>query len=969
MVYGKRAWIIIILCGLGLTIWQVPNLVYLWRQYQSVTRLQRGGFLELPSASKPLFPQQVEQTDTEAADVANCLLSSNVKKVDELAALVLKYPQNDLLISRLLYKILSTDGLDPEIADLLADRLLESQPENAYFHYLKAYVQMQTTSPTDFERILEDIEEGNKSDVFSFPYYTYQNRIFALFEKANLNPAYFMGRLQPFEFQNQMRLAKRLNEQAVQAFANRERDYGLRILHAGSVMAQKYFDNSKNLIQLLVSTSLCRSIKSTELEYAELAPNQARHVRFHLSSLKTIVDTIREKTLEYKQKTIFALLIGMGMLGGWVAVSIFLLCTPIFITNLIRKTPKDCKVKWSTHVLWIGSILYFLVLMTTIASFTIEQVRFIILGYLAKKSLYLPLLFMVVSVFIWLTFWLMVYLKPYRKVSYRFTLIKSLSSVAFCIALSALLITTLIYDFSWRKAFIFCLFSIGISAFLWLILMYGWWSIRQIPYRWLTKNRIIQLLLIITVFAGIFVVLEIEWLKLILGVLLIASISIIIFHLPSEKMPSLVKGWIQFFGKSEQVATTRRKILKLLSPYLVVFYFCFLISVHFNSDVSRETTARSLDELAAFGPLPPPGRQTYYKMVDRIMTGKISSRDSIRYLHMIEPNDLPYVLSMIKNADPDGIDDRSLCNSIDRSTSHTLNIILDFLDDPNSKDVLINRAKAGDKTVKAKLLLLLNQKLAAFEAPERNVEHRNNYWDQPRLGHCFQIAGALTHISEPNESLERFLDLVEKTDLIQIDQDIICSLIHPLYDGLTGLPRKHATTVLKAYLHKTDYSDLRPVKVFSWLPEMLSQFADSDIAEGVFKIMCQTLPMAKPSDTEIKGANLPIVKAIKEIFSPSYEASKLLKAIAPYFDMDSINTLKDGLESTDEDLRAYSVWQLTRIGYKWSKKELEDLIQDESWKVRANIALAVSKERAALLQDDQNNLVKLTAKMNLAYRM
>ncbi|MGB2808596.1 MAG: hypothetical protein WBC22_12705 [Sedimentisphaerales bacterium] len=969
MVYGKRAWIIIILCGLGLTIWQVPNLVYLWRQYQSVTRLPRGGLLELPSAPKPLFPQQVEQTDTEAADVANCLLSSNVTKVDELAALVLKYPQNDLLISRLLYKILSTDGLDPKIADLLADRLLESQPENAYFHYLKAIVQMQTTSPTDFERVLEDIEEGNKSDVFSFPYYTYRNRIFALFEKANLNPAYFVGCLEPFEFQNQMRLATRLNEQAVQAFANRERDYGLRALHAGSVMAQKYFDNSKNLLQLFVSISLCRSIKSTELEYAELAPNQARHVRFHLSSLKTIDDTTREKTLEYKQKTIFALLIGMGMLGGWVAVSIFLLCTPIFITNLIRKTPKDCKVKWSAHVLWIGSILYFLVLITTIALFTIEQVWFIILGYLAKKSLYLPLLCMVVSVFIWLTFWLMDYLKPYRKVSYRFTFIKSCFSITFCIALAAVFIMTLAYDFSWRKAFIVCLFSIGISALLWLILMYGWWSIRKIPYRWLTKNRIIQLLLIITFFSAIFVVLEIEWLKLILGVLLIASISIIIFHPPSEKMPSLVKGWIQFFGKSEQIATTRPKIIKLLSPYLVVFYFCFLISVHFNSDVCRETTTRSLDELAAFGTLPPPNWQTYYKMVDRIMTGKISARDSIQYLHMIEPNDLPYVLSTVKNSDPDGIDDRRLCELIESSTSDTLNIMLDFLDDPNSDNALINRAKAGDETVKANLLLLLKKKRAAFEASESNVERWNDYWDQPRLGHCFRIAGALAYISEPNENLERFLDLVENSDLARMEKGTVCPDSRDFYYSLTGLPTKHATRVLKAYLNKTDYSDLRPVKAFSWLPETLSQFADSDTAEDVFKIMCRTSPMAKPFDTEIKGANHPIVKAIKELLSPSYEASKRLKAIAPYFDMDSINTLKDGLESTDEDLRAYTVGQLTRVGYKWSKKELEGLIQDESWKVRANIALAVSKERATLMQDDQNSLVKLSAKMNLAYRM
>ena len=116
--------------------------------------------------------------------------------------------------------------------------------------------------------------------------------------------------------------------------------------------------------------------------------------------------------------------------------------------------------------------------------------------------------------------------------------------------------------------------------------------------------------------------------------------------------------------------------------------------------------------------------------------------------------------------------------------------------------------------------------------------------------------------------------------------------------------------------------------------------------------------MAKPSDIESKGANDPVMKAIKELFSPSYEALKLLKAIAPHFDMNSVNTLKDGLGTTDENLRAYTVWQLTRVGYKWPEEDLDHLTQDKSWKVRANIILALDSERAAFMQSDKNNLVK-----------
>jgi len=968
MVWGKKVRIIIILCCVGLTIWQLPNLVYLWRQYHSAKLIQRGSVLGLPSASLPIFPPHVEQIDAEAADVANFLLSSDTD-VNESADLVLKYPKNNLLIYKLINEVLSTDGLDPKIADLLADNRLESQPENAHFHYLKAYVQMHTTPPSDFEKVLEIIEEGNKCEILSFPHYMYHNRILALFEKANLNPTYFNIRLLPYEFLHQRQLARRLDKQAIQAFTSGERDYGLRILNAGSGMSKKYFDNSRSYVELVVGTNTLRSIKRTELQYAGLSPNEARDVRYHLSNLKTCLDIVWEKKLEHeRQRNILALLIAIGMLACWLTVSIFLLCLIVSIINLIRRTDKASKVGWSAYILFFVCLLFFLVVIAVIALFTDERMRFVMFGGQAETNLYLPLSFMGVSVFLWLTFWLMSLLKSHRIFSFKITRITTLISIAFGIAMIIGLNITNEQDFSLKRELGFFLYSLVTSAVLWVILILGWWIIRQIPYRWLTKNRIIQLLLTVTFFTGIFVLLYIVWLKLILSVLLIASISLIIFHPPSEKLPSLVAGWIQFFSKSKRIAATRQKILSLLSPYLIAFFFCFLISVHFGSNVIREQMLIAKDELADFGPLPKPNQHTYNNMVNKIITDSFDS-DYIGYLHMIEPNDLIRVLSAMKDSEPCRLDDRRLGYYVKHSAPDVQNIFLDFFEDPNSEDVLICRAKVGDRTVKAELLSILNQKWAALEDSGGDVEHWNNYWDRPRLGDCFRIAGALAFMSEPNESLERFLDLVENSDLTRMQKGTFLSETLNFYDSLNDLPGKHATSVLKAYLNKTDYSDLRVGREFYALRKTFSQFADADIAEDVLRIMCNTSLIGKPPDISIKGQTLEIQKAVDKMFSPEDEAPEFRISIAPHFNEGSAPILKEALESTNENLRAYAVWQLTRIGYKWPKEDLDRLTQDKSWKVRANIVLAPDSERAAFMQNDSNNLVKLIAKISLAERM
>jgi HEAT repeat protein len=51
-----------------------------------------------------------------------------------------------------------------------------------------------------------------------------------------------------------------------------------------------------------------------------------------------------------------------------------------------------------------------------------------------------------------------------------------------------------------------------------------------------------------------------------------------------------------------------------------------------------------------------------------------------------------------------------------------------------------------------------------------------------------------------------------------------------------------------------------------------------------------------------------------------------------------IDLLKKGMKSKNKDLRAFCVYHLKKLNYQYSKDELDRLINDDYWKVRANIA-------------------------------
>ena len=186
--------------------------------------------------------------------------------------------------------------------------------------------------------------------------------------------------------------------------------------------------------------------------------------------------------------------------------------------------------------------------------------------------------------------------------------------------------------------------------------------------------------------------------------------------------------------------------------------------------------------------------------------------------------------------------------------------------------------------------------------------------------------------------MENFLGFVEirqPKDLIEDDR---------FFEGLMFLPTNHTRKVIKAYLAKVRDWHLHPqetpfgkfhddpYRTIYPLQGVIACYADSHIAEGIFKSM-------------LSGV------AEGEEFR-SFDTS-------PYLGPQSAELLKEGLAAGNADMRAWCVWQLRKVGYQFKPEELSSLLKDKSWKVRANAAFVGGKDAAPIAEKDRNAFVRL----------
>jgi hypothetical protein len=262
--------------------------------------------------------------------------------------------------------------------------------------------------------------------------------------------------------------------------------------------------------------------------------------------------------------------------------------------------------------------------------------------------------------------------------------------------------------------------------------------------------------------------------------------------------------------------------------------------------------------------------------------------------------------------------DSQLCLLLRYAGRDQMPIILSYMDDPNISWTLIARAKLGDKQVKGKLLAILNE--------TRKIDDDTDNWqsNEPRDS---DLVSALSVISEPNEAYVLVKEYFGTHSAKQIDS-------YFNHNSLCILPKETVLKIVNLYLGKVknemDQSpDCRAYNLLYPLRDLKEVYWDSRTAKRVLNLI---LRAAENDD----GFNS---------FGIECDLTN-----------DASDLLVRGLQSKNENLRAWCLWQLKKMDFKFDQSELTKLANDKSWKVRGNLAV-ISK--SSIRENETNAYVKL----------
>ncbi|MHC4111441.1 MAG: HEAT repeat domain-containing protein [Planctomycetota bacterium] len=968
----KKIWAVILLVCVILTLWQIPNFKVLWREY--ITYNISGQGKDTGESYISLINSEAAKADPEASDILNYLISK--PDVNGLSTLVLKYPDNELFAFELSNQLLKTDATNPQAALNLASKLVTLKPENAHYRYLKACALLSLRTENIFEQAIDEIKRGNRCPTFEFAYSTYKKRVHTIIQETQAGTLK-TSLLEPYEGHLYINLNRAISKHIQEAIKSSDQLSLLRLTDISSVIGDKLIEHAEEHGILMKAFFFIISASYPKLKYAKLSPDEAEQVRFQYAraaAVKDIAGMVNHNIFSGMER------ITTVVVASATAITIFIYIGAclfiVFVVDLIRKSAIDVKVSIKEYLQYGSCFICYLIFVSFLSHDT-DSPFIIRFNLVPEKTNHLYLLALILPPILWIAFRVMSLLPAYdKKKLYRFWLIKTIVCAAFWLVILAMVVVlTLQYgedeEWDWLGVLYFSLFCLA----LWTISVYGWFLIRLLPYKQLSRNRGVQLILFVAFLAGLNQLLfNYKWLRYLPTFLLIPCSVILIVHDRSGKIPRLIDALYHFFGKREPITTTRKKILQLLSPYMVILWLLFLVSIGSISLLSENLKEIVTDPLLTFKPLPMANRSTYESIVKRIdfsnvdnssLRGAMNRSNVISYFPVLGPKDLPAILEKSKKAEPP-FTDWTLHEIMERCPPDVRDIITNSLEEPESQQSLMSRAKSGDATVKPKLERLFDDNFSKLKlkSEDKTEGRANRRYEQRRraLGRCFDIISALAITSEPNETMRRFKDIFEKIDLDEFEDERL-SPAYYLYKSINSLPRPQASRFFKTYLEKTGYSELSSKRRLSRLKDALTHFADTDIAEQIFiRTSCASL-MEQPLSLSFDFNSIPFDNFREQLNKPRDMTIKLRKAISPYFSKSSIPILKKELNSDNPNLRAYVVWQLTKLGYEWSEQELKQLFTDKDWKVRLNTLFAMDKKSVRTALDDENPVVRVTAKL------
>lgn len=972
-------WVVVIAVCVGLGLWQKENLDIIYREYSSLWKhiryegysMQRHGHF---------IPPKVTKEDPEAAAIVEVRLTPSYpvtdKRIDIIAEKLLEYPNNEFLLFELVSQLLFIEhpyAVDPQVTLRFVERLIELKPDNANYHYIKCALLLADRRGNEIGAALEELEYANKCQEYDFPYNNYKRRVINIADKARLS-RFLMRELQYYYNSNPVAfdIERQLIGQANAVFTDGDINKGMRITNAlaGMQECQLRDGDPKTICALNLRLQSFSGPYSfghwydpygLELQRVDLTKERARDNRLKLCALgarpKKTVEKGKNIYEEEENSLAASLAAHPAVHAGEMFVAFSWGCAILLLISLLRGFGEKTKIRLSDILLFITGCIFYSCIVK----------GFFSLSFL--KDIYFPGCFSYIDA-----------LRPIPGLTYiEYEPMLVVVLLAGPIALLGLSLK--------RKAwYVKVLVSLGVGGIAMFIQLYadydlvwGWWQeyvqtgilVSIVTWviltfaRWLLRYRIIRLFLLATFF-GLATILaggyrHVHYLPIILFVLVSAPVAVV-----KSDEGAVFKIILRFFSRKPDIATIRNKCIELIAPFIVVYWVIFVTLVPLVAKgIKLEFREfKSIDRKIILPGL----NESYKELMSTFEAEKLEKWAIYRLLGLVMPEDLPFLLQKLEGKEfkdyynspglfpwpkreageeeklrleRTRLNDSDLIMVMNSCGRDVVHIITNFLDNPDKEKALVARARLGDSTTKEKLEKLLQTKLQDGLDKERGEQTKNyvSYSDMPAT--TAEIVGALACISEPDEAAERFLDYIQKRNILNLLGDY-----EFFRKEVILLPTTQARTVIKSYLDKIHSCQPlldkesngrfreRPDVMLFPLQDVVKFYCDKQIAEEFFKIMLAT--------------------ANKGSYFQFFD-------IPPYFEGQSAELLKEGLVCTNADIRAWCIRQLRNVGYKFSRPELEMLLKDESWKVRANAVLAGGKEFALLAESDKNALVKLIA--------
>jgi hypothetical protein len=424
--------------------------------------------------------------------------------------------------------------------------------------------------------------------------------------------------------------------------------------------------------------------------------------------------------------------------------------------------------------------------------------------------------------------------------------------------------------------------------------------------------------------------------------------------------------WIRAAYRTDAAAPKYRHAVVLLTYWVVV-----LMVLHIGGSDTAQMSRMYANPLARYRPLPQATQETYNRVILGQGRGEAppdqgSNANLPGRIYCAAPEDLRALIDK-RRAAAQPIPERQLLKFLRNCNRDLRPILLAELTDPNAYEVLVIRAEWGDRSVKEQLDHIFQERLAAF----RQAKPEPRTGDPSSLGQLLNLAGTLARISDGPESQERFSYLMEQvvtrtrsfgTEPALDDPRYTDWVMRPFWESLGELPPAQAAALIKSYLRQTQFVDLFADRgsAIARLADLLAD-GDRELAEEVVAALAG-LPNASESAEEPSGES-DQQRTIRLTRHRDRNAPPCLEAVSAHLGRESVPLLLKHLESSNDQLRAFIVWRLTSLGYKWSREQLLALQKDSFWKVRVNAPFALDADGLTNALDDQSAVVRTIAQM------